>query len=583
MWTRNLEGYLSSGQIGEGLDLQAVLMQDWVDQKTGDAGVVVYDANKSLMYQVWILDAWYSSTSYAYVAYYPLGAAAVYQSEQKTGSWSGTLRMWYDKDADAIKATVPGRSWTLATNPPEYELDRVARYVAVYFDNYQDLRYDSKFIDYIKLTDRSSSYTGFMAHYLTPAMEGHWFPRMDYSRLYFKVSNPNPDQYWTLKIHIVADQDTIDRFLTVYVDDTMVYQNVITVAAGFDGGIRVNYPLLNTRKVILQINWGANVEKGWKLVYFYPERWFGEPLQILGEYFPQQGQKSWLTYRAILGTDSHINLKMESDQDTYPRFLRVYVDGQLKADNGPGGDGAWQWELGNYSDGSTHEVKLELEYGGWKEWGKILTINRASYFRAGVEIDYMAELKSVPNQDDLNYLTSYYINLGYDRVEFYLDQQVTYKQQFLLAKVENGLVVPDTDYWTYYNTYRGHSNDPKWEWVLYGHLFLGPNIQEGTEAIHWPSGYYSKLQDGRPWPINTCYGIFVLDDRIPSPGGAGWRRSLLMHEFGHHLGIVDWWVYAYVWTEAPCINSYCAMQYTFLWQCPYYCQHHWSQHRWRGG
>ena len=557
MWIKNLTNPAS---LGEGLNLAVDLEHVYAYGKMGDVGVAVYDFNGEVIFKTWIHDAWYGSRSDAYVGYCLAGPDSAVESVEKSGSWSGTLRVWYDKEYDLVKASCPGGTFTLASNPSELELNRYAKTIAIYYAGIQTRNYESKFIESIHLSVVTNPDTAFEAYPLTPAMDGHWFPQARYSRLYFQVNQPYPDAIFNLRIAIVVDQDEYDRTLTIKVDGIVYYSDVIYDEAGFDGII----PILGfgTRNVEIQINWGAYVPKGWKLVHFYPERMNGEPLEVVGEYFPQ-ASIAQLAYLAQLGSNSRINLELEAAGDSIPRTTRVYVDGVFKHE--ATGDHAWEWYLGEYPEGSVHEITVELQYGGYVEWGKKLTINRISHFRGAVEVDYMPGHS--PSQDDLDVLEAYYLLLGYERAEFYLDDEVPFVE---VLDLSTDGIWPSQQYWQYSNDYRDHIGDPKWEWILCLHYYSWCGvISLGVNGYHW-GNYGIIIQDQ------------VMKDHVWLLPLTPSRRTVMLHEYGHHINIFDLQPSG---IEEYCTNPQCAMS-TLNPLCalsyPFYCAHHWSQHRWPG-
>lgn len=558
MWIKNLT---SPASLGEGLNLEVNLQHIYNYGKMGVVGVAIFDWNGEVIFKVWIYDAWYETRTDACVGFYYLGSASSTQSVQKSGSWSGTLRVWYDKVDDAVKATCPGGLFTLVTDPSEAELCRYARTVAIYFAGLQIRNYQLKYIDSIYLSVDTDPDTSFEACPLTPAMDGHWFPQTAYSRLYFRVNQPYFDTYFYLRIRIEADQDTYDRTLTVRVDGIIYYSNRILDESGFDGLIAILG--WGTRNVEIEIKWGANVAKGWKLLHFFPERVNGQPLEVIGEFFPQTNI-AHLTYQVQLGSDTRINLKLEENLDTIPRTIRVYIDGQFK--HSGTGDNAWEWSLGDYPDGSIHELVVELQWGGFAEWGKILTINRIHHFKGGIEIDYMSG--HAPSQEDLDVLEAYYILSGYDRAEFYIDDLIPFVNEFDLA---NGGYLSQ-QYWDYSNAYRNHAGDWRWEWMLCLHYLLVDGERSDSLGYH----------------ISPHYGIIIHDQKLLDNAAPWWtppisayRRSVIFHEYGHHINIIDRLVTG---SERYCINWLCAMSTADfnIVNYPWYCEHHWSLRRWPG-
>jgi hypothetical protein len=559
MWIRNLT---KPAAVGEGLSLEVSLEHEFEWNMRGDVGVLVYDMYGEIIFRAWIHDVWGDSRTDARIAYYFLdfqGGGLEKESVQMSGSWSGTFKVWYDKDSDSIKADIPGGSFTLVADPTEEELSRTAKTMAIYYGRHLDNYFDSKFIDSIHLSVDTSPETGIPACPLTPAMDGHWFPQEAYSRLYFEINQPYfLDAGYYLRIKIECDQDTYDRTFTVKVDDATVYTGVIYDETGFDDDVLVMYRV-GIQKVELQINYGAYVQKGWKLTHFYPVRGNNEPLEVLGEYFPQENIAR-LTYLARLGPESKINLKLEADQDPIPRTTRVYVDGQFIEDGI--GDNAWEWSLGDYTYNSLHEVTIELQYGAYAEWGKKLTINRVHFLTGSVEIDYMSG--HAPSQDDLDVLEAYFITMNYNRVEFHLDDLIAFVNIFNLSA--DG-IWPSQQYSDYETMYRDHTGDRKWEWMLCLHYVSWKGSRASWWGLHWGD-----------------YGIFLHDQAMkdyPLCPISPIRRTVTLHEYGHHINIIDWWPDQ---TERYCVNIYCAMSNSLLnlFNYPWYCEHHWSERRWPG-
>ena len=90
--------------------------------------------------------------------------------------------------------------------------------------------------------------------------------------------------------------------------------------------------------------------------------------------------------------------------------------------------------------------------------------------------------------------------------------------------------------------------------------------------------------------LEVILGIsqFVLMDYRSGynpPSMAAYRRTVLMHEYGHHIDIID---RDYYHREIYCSNIYCCMHgiYTVAGyntnEAPWYCAHHWSQNDFPG-
>ncbi|TET09916.1 MAG: hypothetical protein E3J86_06960, partial [Candidatus Thorarchaeota archaeon] len=442
--------------LQDGLDLTVKFQQQYVYGHMSDVGVVIYDSNLEIMFKAWVHDAWYGSRTDVYAGYYPIGTGSYYQKVQKSSSWNGDVRIWYDRDTDRIKADILGTQVTLLQNPSDAELARNAWDIGVYFARNKDWHYDSKYLDSIDLTVAITPDRSWPARPQSPALDGHWFPQTSYSRLYFKVNQPYADSKFRIWMVIEADQDPIERYLTVRVDGSQIYHERIHPNTGFNDYMEVYGS--GVKKIELQINYGGYKDKGWKLKYFYPERTNGEPLEIIGEYFPETSSPE-LTYHARMGMETKLNIKVENDQDTNQRSFYVYVDGQYK---GTGSiPGSHEFSLGDYTHDSLHEISLVMS-GSTTQWGKIVSIKRVHHWTAGVEIDYMSGHS--PSQADLDQLEAYYITLGPHRVEFELDDLIPYQTYFDPAT--NGY--PNQDYWDLSNSYRDH-NEAKWEWANWVH------------------------------------------------------------------------------------------------------------------
>ena len=110
----------------------------------------------------------------------------------------------------------------------------------------------------------------------------------------------------------------------------------------------------------------------------------------------------------------------------------------------------------------------------------------------------------------------------------------------------------------------------KWEWMLYLHYFSWNGVVNlGVNGLHWGD-----------------YGIFIQDQVILDHW---WmypvtptRRTVMLHEYGHHINILD---VEPDGSERYCANLQCVMAPQTPWRSttyPFYYAHRWSQHRWHG-
>ncbi|NWF95293.1 MAG: hypothetical protein HXY34_04040 [Candidatus Thorarchaeota archaeon] len=165
-------------------------------------------------------------------------------------------------------------------------------------------------------------------------------------------------------------------------------------------------------------------------------------------------------------------------------------------------------------------------------------------------------------------LEAYYVNMYYDRVEFHLDDQIPFLFCFYTDQ--------GSDY-DFLVQYRDHdtTSDLKWEWMVFCNFVAVPDPIWGYVNVH-----------GVHYFENT--GAFIGDQTLIDES---WliplhrlRRSVMMHEYGHHIWVLDVDVF---YREVYCVNWFCDMASSALntlkfVDYPWYCQHHWSQHRWPG-
>lgn len=120
----------------------------------GHVYVVLYDHNYERLLSTYVVDAWYGSRSDARVAYYKSqdeGGGYLYQTVQKSYSWSGVLRVWYDPGSGALKYSILGSGGTLAS-AGSFDSTRTAHWITLQFMNKQTYSYQSKYVRDIELT-----------------------------------------------------------------------------------------------------------------------------------------------------------------------------------------------------------------------------------------------------------------------------------------------------------------------------------------------------------------------------------------------------------------------------------------------
>jgi hypothetical protein len=80
--------------------------------------------------------------------------------------------------------------------------------------------------------------------------------------------------------------------------------------------------------------------------------------------------------------------------------------------------------LGNYDEGSEHELTLQLNWGGYAKWGWRVTLCAVHYESVFVEVDWMEGtlgcLGHKPQDEVDEYVSAYFAIHGYERVEFFM-------------------------------------------------------------------------------------------------------------------------------------------------------------------
>lgn len=150
-----------------------------------------------------------------------------------------------------------------------------------------------------------------------------------------------------------------------------------------------------------------------------------------------------------------------------------------------------------------------------------------------IEIDYMEGHE--PNSIVLDYIHTYYLERGIN-VTFYIDNVVPLD-----------LSVSDTDFWDIEAAYNDHDYGyySEWKWVLYGTNVEGqPNVV-GYTYVMLSIRYVPPT--GRILSVDCLAGNYIF---VADGAGDSWALSVgiepygaeavvLMHEFGHSIGIMN--------------------------------------------
>ncbi len=340
---------------------------------------------------------------------------------------------------------------------------------------------------------------------VTPAMEGHWFPKTTYSRISY--------QAWIqpgMKAHIRVERelDTASRYFRVYVGYVQVLSVVISSSQSYWEG---NVPLMYNGwlTITLEIYNGGASDNGWQLRYYHLFDSSNQPHDTVEENF-QNALYSELRYITPMGPNTELDIQCVNVHDPFYRYLYVYVDGQLWSTLVA--PGSYHIQLPSYSTPGLHEIKFVLYYGNFGTNPKALTHWLVNYEYRKIEVDWMSGMYggySYNHQQPssiFDYLEAYWIVHDYRRVTFVQGTSVLFDYDITWSQYQND----------YRNIYFNHIGQTRWVYGFFAHYIDPRNI--------W--GYASK-----------DYG-FVIGDQA-SYNLLNYRQWVLMHEYGHVEGMRD--------------------------------------------
>ncbi|WP_457559665.1 hypothetical protein [Candidatus Harpocratesius sp.] len=270
-------------------------------------------------------------------------------------------------------------------------IDRAAHYSYGYFSYVDDPNDNSqyRYVQSILLPKAVRLSAGFLKFFYDkthPFAGGLYFPKATYSKLSFEVefkkydanpfSNTAKGKLW---INIESDQDTISRYLRIYIDGNRIDQKTINYN-GFNGEIAYS-STTGKHIVTLEIYYGGYKTYGWKLVNFgVINRYWGllgdtyGVGKVLAAFFPQSSN-SEITFEFPAGKYgwTYMDILIKQHDDTYSRLFSVYVDGVLKVSESSAPTLPWNGQqhfyIGYYTKGTLHKLTLRIRYGGYKPYG----------------------------------------------------------------------------------------------------------------------------------------------------------------------------------------------------------------------
>lgn len=139
-------------RLGDNLDFRVDLQHIYHSSKMGHVYVTLYDIYGERVFYIRCVDAWYASRSDPGVFYWRSadeGGGYEYAYKQKSGSWSGELRLWYENGY--IKGNILGTTYTLC-DPGEFDPDRQVGSITVSYGNKYTFAYESKYVRDIEVT-----------------------------------------------------------------------------------------------------------------------------------------------------------------------------------------------------------------------------------------------------------------------------------------------------------------------------------------------------------------------------------------------------------------------------------------------
>ncbi len=390
----------------------------------------------------------------------------------------------------------------------------------------------------------------FPAPIMSPTKDGNWFPKQSYSVLAFEYNNPGfcYAEFW---IDVARDQDIYARYLTVYHDGSIIL-HVVVGSGGYHGAVALGWVGGGNHKLEVQINYCGWKDHQWKLTYAQPfiahfsgER---EPFYDFWEYFPS-GSNPTLEWKVQAGFDSYIHLQTQVVSGSQ-HSISIYINGALRASVESGHSDVLI--LQPFSADEPVVVKLILSTGSEEYYGTKIKYFTISHNVVTLEIDWMGLSNGSPllSFDQLftmaEYVRSYYILHGYARCDWIVGDCILHNTYLSPAEFEY-----------YRGIYYNHAGNDMYEWVL---------------IAEYGDGGYSDA-DGWHYETDIDYGIAIFASHC---GTLNYRRMVLLHEFGHHAGIVE---LTNSGGEQYCSNPGCCMAYSSdsnAVPAPWYCIRNWS-------
>ena len=397
-----------------------------------------------------------------------------------------------------------------------------------------------------------------------PNMEGHSWLQRDYSTLSFEIMIPNAlSQKLYVWIWLVRASDTYARFLTISFDNQQVDRFPVG-SNGFKGVREVPSSLIapgQRHTVSLSINYCGYVFRGWRLEFCWvgqgntpngydqtPPHDYYNNAYPMRELLPRSGLTDCMVeYKVIGGYDTYLNIVTDNVNDYGQRVVDVYVDNQQGYIAYWGNflsPGSYVLQIGSCS--LQQQVILRLVFRNMPDISDAkrittLAVHCCLWF---LEIDHMPSVNHDTVNTLLTSMNAWLMIYGYHRVYW------IWSTQFLLD-------IPFTttlDHEAYFVQYYDHKFIAWWEYVVWANRLI--------------IGFPPKEVGG--WHLGPSWADLGIAISYCSSA-----NTVIWHEYGHHIGIVELGGSG----EVYCENPYCVM-FGGSAAAFYYCWYHWHLRLW---
>ncbi|MBD3158798.1 MAG: hypothetical protein GF309_08435 [Candidatus Lokiarchaeota archaeon] len=343
-------------------------------------------------------------------------------------------------------------------------------------------------------------------------LEGNWFPKASYSRIIYQASVTDDT---TFHFRVERGADTYARYFRLYLGRHCLKEHTIERNDDYYSA-EVDVPngwASGSYYIILEINFGGHVDKGWYLKHWRMTQPDGEGYNQYDRTDYQQFRKehsSELVFDVAMGPDTKLHIETENCHDPFDRYIYIYVGGMyVTRVLSPG---SFTVDLLDIGSPIITELKLLLEPGDfwYGYYPKSLKQLYVSYHYLDIECDSMSNHQQPGIVFDR--VESYYQVHDYRRISFHVDEtNIPYDNTLHYSEVD-----------ALYNNHFDHMGQDRWAWGLFGHYVAG--------AWGWAQFNYQRFVIGDETSEEFMPGESLEDKRV-------W---IIMHEFGHTQAMDDY-------------------------------------------